>query len=375
MPPEVKSAVDYRREFVMLAIQEGANIRELCRRFQFSSRTGYKWLRRYREGGLAALEDTSRRPHTSPSQLDPALAQRILELRDAHPTWGGRKLYYALEQQGVRSLPAISTITRLLHRTGRIDPNRPVQGPFVRFEHPAANDLWQLDFMGHHPLAAGRVHPLTVLDDHSRFSLTLVACADQRRATVEQHLTACFRRYGLPWAILTDNGPPWGTSRGTGLTELEAWLIRLGIRVVHGRAGHPQTQGKIERFHRTIGQDVFGPRPFATLAVAQAAFDQFRRGYNTERPHQALGDKAPATRYEASPRTFPETLPEIVYGDDDTVHVVRSKGEIRVGGRNVFISQGLAGLPVGMRPTTTEGVIQVRFCQQEVARLDLREPT
>lgn len=350
MPLEIKSAVDYRHEFVLLATQEGANVRELCRRYRYSTRTGYKWIDRFRTGGIAALADRSRRPTTSPRRTDPVIEAAVLAQRDAHPTWGGRKLHVWLGRQGMTHPPAPSTITNILHRSGRINPEQPAQGPFCRFEHLAPNDLWQMDFMGHRPLDRGRVHPLTILDDHSRFGLALAAWATQHRVVVEEQLRACFARYGLPRAILTDNGPPWGTSRGRGLTGLEAWLLRLGIVVIHGRPYHPQTQGKIERWHRTIGHDVFRAAPLADLVTAQQAFDRFRTSYNTDRPHQALGNAVPASRYRASARSCPASPPPIVYGDDDQVRIVRTKGAVMFQGHRYFISEGLKGLPVGIRP-------------------------
>lgn len=372
MPLEVKTAVDYRHEFVLLASQEGANVRELCRRYRFAPATGYKWLRRYREGGMAALEDRSRRPATSPARTAVAVETRVLAVRDAHPTWGGRKIHHWLERHGVATVPAPTTITAILHRAERVTMDPPPPRPVQRFVRDQPNELWQLDFMGHRHLRTGRVHPLSVLDDHSRFGLVLAACADERRATVQAHLTACFQRYGLPDALLCDNGPPWGTSGAGGVTALEAWWMRLGIRIRHGRVRHPQTQGKLERWHRTIGADVFGLRGLATLAAAQAAFDRFRHDYNTERPHEHLAWAVPASHYQPSPRPFPTRLPELVYDDADVVCWVRQKGEITFQGHRVFISQGLGGELVGVRPTTTDGVFVVRFAQQPVTTIDLR---
>lgn len=375
MPPKVKRAVDFRLEFVLLATQEGANIRELCRRYQYSSRTAYKWIHRYQAGGAAALEDRRRRPRTSPRQTAPEVEAAVIAKRDSTRTWGGRKLHAWLAEHGLDAPPAPSTITNILHRHGRIDPDAPRQGPFQRFAHPAPNDLWQLDFMGHRPMAQGRVHPFSVVDDHSRFGLALVACADEQRATVEPQVIACFERYGLPRAILADNGPPWGASGGTGLTGLEAWWMRLGIVVVHGRGYHPQTQGKVERWHGTISRDLFQFQTPLDLAAAQRAFDQFRLAYNTDRPHESLDNAVPASRYQPSPRAYPATLPEVVYADDDAVRIVRSKGDIQFQGRRHFVSQGLAGLPVGIRPTPADGVFRVRFCQQEILTIDLHRTT
>jgi transposase InsO family protein len=371
MPLEVKTAMDYRREFVLLADQPDANIRALCRRYQYSSRTGYKWLARYRAQGLAGLEEQSRRPRQSPSRTDPELEETILTQRDAHPTWGGRKLHAWLRAQGMATPPAPSTITAILRRYDRLRADPPAPQPWQRFEHPRPNDLWQMDFMGHRPLVQGRVHPLTILDDHSRFGLCLAACANQQHTTVQAHLTACFRHYGVPSALLLDNGPPWGTSGQRGLTRLEGWLLRLGIRVRHGRIYHPQTQGKIERWHRTIAADIFHPPLLPDLPTAQQVFDRFRLCYNTERPHQALAMAVPGSRYQPSDRVYPEILPELIYDEDDTVRIVSEKGAIQFRGSPWFVSEGLAGQPVALRPTTTDGVYTVRFARQAILTIDL----
>jgi hypothetical protein len=215
------------------------------------------------------------------------------------------------------------------------------------------------------------LHPLTILDDHSRFLLSLTACPHEQHATVQAHLTTCFQRYGLPRAILTDNGPPWGTSGQGGLTALEAWLLRLGVEPWHGRAYHPQTQGKVERLHGTIAADVFAQRSLPSVAACQPHFDEFRQTYNHERPHEGIDDAVPISRYEPSPRTLPKELPEIVYRPDDQIRQVRSQGAIGFRNRSWFVSRGLIGLPVAVRPTTTDGVFQVVYCQREVVTIDL----
>ena len=244
----------------------------------------------------------------------------------------------------------------------------------TRFERGLVNELWQLDFMGDRPLAQGRVHPLTLLDDHSRFAVLLAACADERRSTVQDQLTAAFRRYGLPLAILSDNGSPWGTAGRGGLTTLEAWLLRLGVEPVHGRPYHPQTQGKVERLHGTIAAEVFAQRQFATLGTAQTAFDAFRVCYNHERPHQALDDAVPASRYQPSPRPFPEKLPSLAYDAADAVCTVTQHGSISWQGQRCFVSRGLVGQPVAVRPTTQDGLWAVYFCHRRVATIDRHHP-
>lgn len=365
-----------RQEFVMFATQEGANRRELCRRYGISPKTGYKWLRRAAEDPAESFGDRSRRPHTSPTRTPPQLEQLVVAARRQHPAWGGRKLHHWLKHQGVDAVPEPSTITDILHRYALIDPQQTLDAQTPqRFEHPVPNVMWQVDFMGHLAMVTGRVHPLTLIDDHSRFVLGVRACANQQRITVEQALTDAFRHYGMPASILTDNGPPWGSSRRGGITSLEAWLIRLGLRVCHGRPYHPQTQGKIERLHRTIAAELTRTQRFVDLAAAQRAFDRWRHIYNVERPHEALDYAVPASRYHPSPISFPESLPPIEYGPDDLVRLVRGQGSISFQNHIFFVSRGLIGLPVAVRPSTTDGIFVVYFCHQQVKLLDLTNPS
>lgn len=267
--------------------------------------------------------------------------------------------------------PAPSTITAILRRHNRLaTPRRPTR-EYQRFEHPAPNEVWQIDFMGQPALPIGKVHPLTVQDDHSRFALVVAACADEREAVVRLHLTAAFRRYGLPRRILTDNGPPWGTAGAGGLSALEAWWLQLGIAVSHGRPYHPQTQGKVERLHRTLWAEVVGIRDLPDLGTAQRRFDAFRTVYNHQRPHEALAYAVPASRYQPSPRSFPETVPPIGYGPDDEVRQVYHPGRISFHGQEFFIGHGLIGHPVAVRPTLQEGHFTVWYAQRQVATIDL----
>ena len=256
---------EQRAEFVALARQPGANRRALCRHFGIAPATAYQWLRRHAAEGVAGLQDRSRRPHRSPARTAPALEQTVLALRAEHPTWGGRKLRVLLARQGVQPLPAASTITAILRRHGALDPAQGAGQPraFQRFEHPHPNALWQMDFKAGWPCGAGRCHPLTILDDHSRYALGVAACPNQRTATVQAQLVTAFQRYGLPDRLLVDNGSPWGARPGHPYTPLTVWLRRLGIAVSHSRPYHPQTLGKDERFHGTLERDLGRqpPRP------------------------------------------------------------------------------------------------------------------
>lgn len=375
MPWQEVSAVSLRAEFVALANQDRANVRALCRQFQISPPTAYKWLARFACDGPTGLVDRSRRPHHSPTRTSAEVEANVIALRDAHPTWGGRKVSARLEHRG-QVAPQPSTVTEILRRHGRLESAERVPHAWRRFERAEPNQLWQMDFKGHIPLAqgAGRCHPLTILDDHSRFNIALAACPDEQAHTVQHHLIDRFRRYGLPDAMLMDNGAPWGDAGDQPYTALGAWLIRLGIGISHIRPYHPQTQGKEERFHRTLKAEALAGPPLADLASAQTHFDRWRDSYNLERPHQALGYVVPAARYRPSARPFPEALPAIAYGPDDLVRRVFSPGCISLYNRRFHVGRAFIGQPVALRPTTTD-TYAVFFCHQHVATLDLRDPT
>ena len=370
MPWKEVSVMSQRKEFVSLA--KGANIRELSRRFGISPTTAYKWMSRHNQYGDDGLSDHSRRPHNSPNRTCYEMEQRVVELRDAHPAWGGRKLRRRLIDSGHERVPSASTITAILKRNGRIgDEESDRHRAFIRFEHDRPNQLWQMDFKGHVPTLAGPCHPLTVLDDHSRFSLGIEACENESASTVKDRLTAIFRRYGMPHRMLMDNGSPWGSDSDRPHTILTAWLMRLGIKVSHSRPYHPQTQGKDERFHRTLKAEALSGRSFADIASCQRALDEWRHVYNFERPHQALDMEVPASRYQFSPKAFPESLPPIEYGDADVVRKVSTNFRISFAGRRFRVGRAFQGMPVALRPTDVDGVWNVFFCSHVITQIDL----
>lgn len=367
-----KSIVEDRFEFVLLATVEGANIAELCRRFDISRETGYKWIARFRSRERDALEDLSCQPHTSPDRTSPELEKKILDLRDAHPAWGGRKLRARLSALGEVKIPAASTITAILRRHGRLDASQPEKHRArIRFERQRPNELWQMDFKGHVPMHVGRrCHPLTILDDYSRFSIGLRACGNEQIVTVRSQLTMIFRRYGLPEQILCDNGPPWAVPGGiVPHTRLTIWLLRLGVTVIHGRPHHPQTQGKEERFHRTLKAELLCRQELRDIEHAQREFDIWRDVYNLERPNEAIGLAVPSSRYRASERAFPEQLLPLEYSQEDKVRKVRHDGTLSYNNNWLYVGSAFAHELVGLR-VSTDGALEARYGPHVIGTFD-----
>jgi transposase InsO family protein len=373
MPWITATAMSQRHEFVILASQAGRNFRQLCRRFGISAKTGYKWLRRFTAGGFNGLADRSRRPKTSPRQCPPEVAAKVIAVRQQNPTWCGRKLRRRLQDLGHTEVPAASTCTEVLRRANLLSTQPGERaGPWQRFERAQPNELWQTDFKGDIATQAGtRCHPLTVLDDCSRFNITLEAAANETTVTVKDALNRAFAQYGLPEALLCDNGPPWGGTDG-GHTALTVWLLRLGVQVLHGRPYHPQTQGKDERFHRTLNEELLQLHTWRDLEHCRQLFPGYRHKYNCERPHDSLGGDTPVSRYRPSPRSLPDALPPIEYHTSLLVRVVRSNGAISFGGQTWLIGRAFAGLPIGLRPNPArDGHWQLFFAQHRLGAIDL----
>lgn len=356
-----------RVEFINLAFQDDANIAELCRRFKISRKTGYKFLNRYKTEGFKGLYDRSRKPGNSPNRTAKETEKLILNLRENHPTWGGRKLKRRLEDLGHAHIPSPSTITAILQRYDKISiQESQKRQAFRRFCAKRANDLWQMDFKGQFQARDGTCYPLTILDDHSRFSLCIGACRDQKKETVKEQLEKVFSTYGLPLAILVDNGSPWGDHADSIHTKLTVWLMHLGIRVIHSRPYHPQTLGKEERFHRTLKEDVITGCGYRAIDGCQDLFDRWRDVYNTQRPHEALNMRVPALCYKMSHRRFPERLPDIEYHDGDIVRKVHDKGRISFRNKAYKVGRAFIGQKVAIRQTNKIKVFDVYFINHKI---------
>jgi transposase InsO family protein len=375
MPWKEETKMTLRTEFVKMVEQGSGNVSELCRRYGVSRKTGYKWLKRYQEDGYGGLVDRSRRPHRCPGRSSPELEQKIKEVRDAHPAWGGRKIRAYLERKGEVGLPSPSTITAILHRNDLINAEEAQKHrAFQRFEMERSNQMWQMDFKGYFAMEeGGYCHPLTVLDDHSRYLVGLRACLNERAQTVQEQLCQIFRYYGLPERMLMDNGAPWGDDIHSPDTLLTAWLIRLGIQVCHGHPYHPQTQGKDERLHRTLKDELLSHYAMPNLSICQSRFDDWRNSYNFERPHEALAMQPPSSRYQPSSRRFPENLPPVLYDIHDIVRKVDASGKISFQNRALRVGKAFRYNPVALRPTDMDGEYDVFFCDQKVAHFNLQE--
>ncbi len=367
-----RSIAGERAAFIDLASLSGANVSDLCARFGISRETGHLWLRRWRAG--EGFDDRSRRPLRSPRQSPAEVEAAVLAVRDAHPAWGARKIEACLKRDTGAS-PSASTVHAILARHGRILPGAAGDTARGRFERDRPNELWQMDFKGRVRMAGGDwCHPLTVVDDHSRYAVCLAACGDERTATVRAHLETAFRGHGLPDAFYVDNGSPWGGGVPGQWTVLGVWLLKLGIALIHARPYHPQGRGKNERFHRSLKAEVLAFQPLKDIGHAQAAFDAWRPLYNRQRPHEALGMSVPADRYRRSQRNFPKALPEPHYDEGEiTRRVGTTKTYVSFKGRLWKVPQAFAGETVALRPRGADGLYDICFAAQTIASIDLKD--
>lgn len=369
MPWQEVSIMSQRVHFFNLWQKGQHTVSALCDLFGISRKTGHKWINRGIEGGIDALRDHSKRPHASPEKTSSKIERKIIALRQKHPAWGGRKLKRVLETRGNADIPAASTITQILKRNGLLETKQVNTQSLIRFEHDYPNSLWQMDFKGHFAMSRGRCHPLTVLDDHSRFNLVLKACGKETRKVVVAALTEAFERYGLPDQMTMDNGSPWGNKLSGRYTKLTIWLMDLGIKVSHSRPYHPQTQGKDERFHRTLKTEVLTRRHFINLRDSQNAFDEWRDIYNFVRPHEALNLDVPADKYCISLRRYQDWDKHYDYGDSVTLRKVNRSGAISYKNDKCYLGEAFAGRWVAIKRTSLPHKYEVYYRHQCVAKM------
>src|SRR3990167_2304566 len=345
-----RGLMSLKLEFISRAEKAHQSISFLCKEYKISRKTGYKWLKRYKKEGVVGLYERSRFPLRQPSKTGQEVREVIVQIRDKHPEWGARKLKQRLLNLGSANLPSESTFNRILKLEGKIDISESLKRKrWIRFEREHPNELWQMDFKGWFLTQEGKCYPLTVLDDHSRYAICLKACTRMDEQAVRGSLEEAFHLYGLPEAMTMDNGTPWKGAPGERFSKLTIWLMRLGIKIGHSRPYHPQTQGKDERFHRTLKAEVLKYHNFATLKAAQERFDDCLILYNEHRPHDALSLMCPVNRYRPSPRIFPQQLPPLEYDERDEVRTVSSRGAIRFKGIDLFLGECWQGEKVAVR--------------------------
>lgn len=355
MPWHQTDPVNERLKFVAAAQSGRRTMTEVCAEFGISRKTGYKILKRYEDEGIEALRDRSRAPRTRPNQTPAEVEAAILRVRKAHPTWGSKKILAVLEREWVPDdLPARSTVDAILKRAGVVSPRsrrrRRVASvaPVVEAHEP--NDVWSMDYKGWFRVGDGtRCDPLTVNDVVSRASLECRAMVAPKLEDVQGRLEGLFWRKGLPGAMLSDNGPPFGSRGLGGLSRLGVWLLRLGVQPIFIEPGHPEQNGRHERFHETLKAETATP-PRPSVRAQQAAFDRFRIHYNEERPHEALGMRTPDEVYTRSERTMPITMPEHEYPDDFEVRRIRRDGSMKWKRGYIFVGEAIAGELVGVEP-------------------------
>jgi transposase InsO family protein len=366
--------VHERRVRFVVAAAECRNKHEsfaaLCRRFEISRQTGYTWLGRYTASGVAGVVEGSRRPKRSPGQTSAELEAAVVAARAQRPDWGARKLRFVLQAAGVH-LPVI-TIHRILVRRGLVaaeDRHRPA---LQRFERAAPNELWQMDFKGpaHWNAPTG---PLSLLDDHSRYALELYATGSTRAEPVRERLEGVFRGSGVPQAMLMDHGTPWwNMASGSGWTGLTVWLMRQGIRLYFSAYRHPQTQGKVERFHGSL-ERALRRRGSPAPEAQQAWLDRFRQEYNQERPHEALGMRTPASLWLPSARAYQPEPPEWEYPAGAEVYRLGVAGQLFLGNRRWEVSRALAHQQVQL--IRLQDRILVFYCETLIREFDLQTGT
>jgi transposase InsO family protein len=378
MPWKECSVMDERLRFVARLL-DGEAMSDVCREFGVSRKTGYKIFDRYKEHGLEALTDRSRRPVRYANQLPSQIESLIVTFKRDKPHWGARKIRELLVRKldGDIRVPANSTIHAVLHRHGLVKalrrPRHRAQGTELS-AGLAANELWCADFKGEFKLGDGRYcYPLTVTDHASRFVLLCEALESTREDLTITAFEQLFRQRGLPQAIRSDNGVPFASPNGLfNLSKLSVWWLRLGIAIERIKPGHPQQNGRHERMHLTLKKETTRP-PGGNCLQQQARFDAFVSEFNAERPHEALAMKCPANVYSASPRPY-IGLPELTYPLHDRDLLVTACGRICMHRKRINVSTVLAGQRLGIKEVD-DAIWLVSFMSYDLGFIDLEQKT
>lgn len=374
MPWKKRGVMEERLRFVDEWNSGDCNMAELCRYYGVTRQTGYKWIERYELGGAKGLEDLSRAPKHQPNAVSEKVEEQVIAVRREHPFWGARKILGWLQRhRGNEQWPVLSTIGSILQRNGLTAPRtrrrsaRRSSEPLAHADGP--NRVWCADYKGWFRTRDGeRIDPLTITDAYSRYLLRCQTVKAADAVHSKPIFEAAFREYGLPEKMRTDNGAPFASNGDSGLTSLSVWWIKLGIRSERITPGKPSQNGRHERMHRTLKQETAAP-PAGNRRQQQKSFDAFRREYNEERPHEALGQVPPASVYKASPRCFPERLPELEYAGEWECRRVSDAGQFRWKSAYVFVSHALKDEVIGLEPIL-DGTWRVWFSFYELGVLD-----
>ncbi|MFH1837514.1 MAG: IS481 family transposase [Candidatus Omnitrophota bacterium] len=376
MPWKILNVMEQRTRFIVLSKQGQQSIAQLCAHFGISRKTGYKWIKRASEEGLdKGIKEKSRKPKHIATKVPKKVETAFVRLRERYPYWGARKLIKTYSKNNEEKAPSERTVNRIIERNGLLDESKRRVLATKRFEREYPNDLWQMDYKGEFSYGDSRkkCYPLTIIDDHSRYNLGLEAHSSLSWVKTKESLKKVFREKGLPVEMLMDHGPLWYATQSKYLswTQLSVWIMMLGIKITYSGIRHPQTQGKIERYHRTLKYDLIKRRQFREIGEIQKEFDEFREEYNNIRPHEAISMEVPASRYKRSDRIYTGKEIKIEYPEGAQVRKLNSCGVLSYKGRQWFISEALPEQRVMLLDKDPE--VEVFFKNSLVRRLNLRE--
>lgn len=371
MPWKESCKTMLREEFVKRVLSHEKSKSALCKEYGISRPTGDKWIKRYLEDG--SLGDKSRAPFKTANKTHEDIEKRVIELRNQYPAMGALKIQRIMKNRGYEHIPSSSTINAILKRNGLITKEASEAAtPYKRFVKQHPNDLWQADFKGHFLINSNeRIHPLNIIDDYSRFNICSVPLLSETFAAVKPTLIKVFTEYGLPVALLCDNGNPWGTVQSTGFTKFEVWLMEHNVLTIHGRFKHPQTQGKDERFNGTLTREFLKYNEFENLEDAVEKFEKFRDFYNNERPHHALNLDTPSEYYIRSNRQYTEKIYEWEYEREYKIHKVKNSGYITYKGQGYFLSEAFGGKTIAIKETDKSELINIYYRNFIIGQIDI----
>lgn len=373
MPWEEKSVKEMREEFVKRVLAKEKSKTELCKEYGISRPTGDKWISRYLNG--EKLTDRSRAPFKTTNKTPIEMESFIVEYRRRYPAIGATKIHRMLKDEGIIDIPCPSTINEIFKRNGLITKEASQAAtPIKRFQKENPNEMWQADFKGDFLMNNNkRCFPLNILDDCTRFNLCCEPLLNVRYETVKPIMERIFYEYGLPFSFLCDNGKPWGISQGMGFSSFEVWLMEIGILTLHGRILHPQTQGKEERFNRSMKRELLKYTTILDEEDAMQKFAEYRHFFNHKRPHHSLNLDTPAQHYKKSNKTYNPIIERWEYPQEYMLHKVKSTGYFSYKGRCYFLSEAFANKEIAIRESSRSDCINLYYRQFIIGKLNLEK--